>query len=1039
MSPMYLSQVELSDFRTFGKFVLDVAPGPGLTLLIGSNGLGKSSFFDAIEWCLTGRVQRLEDYAGRLRESSYLTRRDAPVNAHRVALTFDQAHGVTRSGSTAPDANSILRLLKSDGWAPIVDLSAYLNFTHFLGQASQQRFTSRKSRDQWESLKAPSGIDRLEAIRSALRGRTTSAAFVKRIEHEGAAVLAAERALADWRKLRDRLDHLLAMARATGDVTTEAIEGALVDLEGAVRAVGLARHASVVVERATQVADVSRAASIVERQAARLASARASIDDGLQAVADRRSDVERLSVMASRYRDLPSGTGGEAALAAAEQTVSAATAAVSQSTLATGEAERVVKAESLAASEAFARARRLSEAGEVRDEVERLRAERSAAEDGLARLTGEVLEAQAAAALARDLASRRQERAALELRRSRAEELVSRARDLETSNREVDALRAEAERATRTAEEAKAAVMPLRSKVAELRDRIAEGQQAIRTLQRRAGEMAEALATVAKHLDEHDEACPVCSTSFPHGVLKRLAATAAASDDAALAERAELNEALEAELETVLNAIATGEGRGLARGETSLALARAETSRTERRVGLAADLRASAEDDLLAAALDEFKGIRRSLLAAEDLPSVPGADLDEAEVRLATVASRAREGADMVAMIGSAIKAGEARLLELGAPDKSASDMASLAEAEHQLGAQARARQGVAEAAHAAALAAEAAARRRLGATIGETERVRVALAEAQRERDHLQARWGDAGLAGAPSGQAVSAYVEQLAAEEAALQAISATATRLGTALRDFAAETELGALRSEMVEFAGEEGTADPVVYEALLLRKLDDARGALLTTEQVQAGVRAYSEELKGAADAFSTQFLMPLNDLIGEYNKALLNAPGETVQFAATHAVDRTNLSMRLRYADRLDDSRYDTGLSPYLVMSEGQLAANGLSILCAASTAYPWSKWRALLLDDPLQHNDIVHASAFVDVMRNLVERRGYQILMSTHDRAEGEFMSRKFDAAGLACTTATLTAPSRNGVRFEPSRYNAAALAMMNDGLAATA
>ena len=132
-------------------------------------------------------------------------------------------------------------------------------------------------------------------------------------------------------------------------------------------------------------------------------------------------------------------------------------------------------------------------------------------------------------------------------------------------------------------------------------------------------------------------------------------------------------------------------------------------------------------------------------------------------------------------------------------------------------------------------------------------------------------------------------------------------------------------------------------------------------------------------------------------------------------------------MQLRYADEVDNSRYDTSLAPQLVLSEGQMAANGFSILCSASVAYKWSNWRALLLDDPLQHNDIVYAAAFADVMCNLVEYEGYQLLMSSHDRGEGEFLFRKFDAAGLPCTMVTLTAPSRDGVLHEPPRHNAAA------------
>ena len=89
-------------------------------------------------------------------------------------------------------------------------------------------------------------------------------------------------------------------------------------------------------------------------------------------------------------------------------------------------------------------------------------------------------------------------------------------------------------------------------------------------------------------------------------------------------------------------------------------------------------------------------------------------------------------------------------------------------------------------------------------------------------------------------------------------------------------------------------------------------------------------------------------------------------------------------MQLEYGDQIENSLLSgRKVPPQVVLSEGQLAANGFSILCAASTAYRWSSWPALLLDDPLQHNDIIHTAAFVDVMRNLVELENYQIIMSS--------------------------------------------------------
>lgn len=67
------------------------------------------------------------------------------------------------------------------------------------------------------------------------------------------------------------------------------------------------------------------------------------------------------------------------------------------------------------------------------------------------------------------------------------------------------------------------------------------------------------------------------------------------------------------------------------------------------------------------------------------------------------------------------------------------------------------------------------------------------------------------------------------------------------------------------------------------------------------------------------------------------------------------------------------------------------------------------------------------AAAFVDVMRNLVELEGYQLLISSHKRDEGEFIARKFNAAGLPCIVVEFVGASKDCVRIERPRHNAAA------------
>ena len=224
---VYLQNLAFRNFRTFGQFDVGIAGAPGLVVVTGPNGLGKSTFFDAIEWGLTSKVQRFKRHLAKAdTEAAYLTRDGQEAFSHGVRLTFTEGNPIERRGDPAGakgNSDEVTRdLLVSPQWGRKVEnLSTYLALTHFLGQGSQQRLMSLDHDEQWEVLREPAGVQRLENIHKRLRGRSATMALNKKAEAAAAAASQDGDRLARWDALVERLRPLEGAAEAAGALSEQ--------------------------------------------------------------------------------------------------------------------------------------------------------------------------------------------------------------------------------------------------------------------------------------------------------------------------------------------------------------------------------------------------------------------------------------------------------------------------------------------------------------------------------------------------------------------------------------------------------------------------------------------------------------------------------------------------------------------------------------------------------------------------------------------------------------------------------------------------
>lgn len=1037
MSDLYLSKISIQDFRTFGKLELNLPPSPGITLVVGPNGLGKSSFFDSIEWALTGTIRRFEEYLNKkLPEETYLTRRGAKEDSHKVSLHFGD-RVVARDANVVPEPDEVIELLRSSNWgSPIQDLSLYLAFTHFLGQASSQRFTSRDREEQWSAVKGPSGIDRLEAVRNALSGRATVNAFNRRIERDAKEVEDWKERITTWQVLTERATRLRQIASAAGALTKESVLEDVVSLES--------RGALLYGER---IPPSPFPATPRSEGIDRLTTLRRTLESARGIREERLAAISGLVQTTSEYgairKAADAGSPAVDVAKAAVDRLSEERSELTRTLAAKQETARKSRADILAQQNQIALLKRAAADYRSLDENQAVlkgaNDEIAQTERSLSRLLKDQSELRAEIDGGLQLEANL---AAANSRLERANLLSRRVREVEARNERYQAsqkIAVQAEQVVATIETQRDSS---RERIDRLEDDFAAAEAEVARASERVSQVSAAIATIAVHISEDDTECPLCHTDFPKGELRTLVQASTEQGD---------------QLLTLAQNALAAKSRELQQGETELRSLNERHDRLRAEIreaeGLRADLQAFRRDvaselgvpvdsdfnsvlaeqqRLSGLELDRARTLWESFTAQAPLKSARlqqlGIDIQSLQRSVAS-ASQRKEASQRE------IRAAMDRLRLQGRGSDADGDLAKLlAEQENSLVELVSLSERAAKELESYA-ADEALLSRRLQEAQSQLIAREAEMESASKNAAAIEAQWKAAGMSGLPNAASLTKRRTAIAKEVEELDLLLVEQVRLVESYQKALQNEELKSVNKQLEGIGGEGAASNPQEYEAILKKQLSQAESKQQTSESAKSTVSALAETLQRAASDFSTRFLLPLNDLIDQFNEALLSYPGETIRFKASHHLNRTRFDMQLRYRDPIDDALYNAQhnvqLPPQIVLSEGQLAANGFSILCAASVAYPWSTWKALLLDDPLQHNDIIHAAAFVDLMRNLVEQKGYQLLMSSHERSEAEFISRKFDAAGIPCSVLELTAPSRSGVNYVPARYNEAAKAAM--------
>ncbi len=187
----YLKSVTVTGFRGIGpQATLEIAPGPGLTLVVGRNGSGKSSFAEALEVLLTGTLLRWAPPAPSVVRNGWQSKHASAPTEVQAEFLIEGSGKATAGRSWAPGAefqSSTAWLQRTGekrtalsglGWE--ADLKEY---RPFLSHAELEAFFGRPS-ELYDLLASVLGLDDLanadKRLRAAQKEREDALADLKK-------------------------------------------------------------------------------------------------------------------------------------------------------------------------------------------------------------------------------------------------------------------------------------------------------------------------------------------------------------------------------------------------------------------------------------------------------------------------------------------------------------------------------------------------------------------------------------------------------------------------------------------------------------------------------------------------------------------------------------------------------------------------------------------------------------------------------------------------------------------------------------------
>lgn len=209
---------------------------------------------------------------------------------------------------------------------------------------------------------------------------------------------------------------------------------------------------------------------------------------------------------------------------------------------------------------------------------------------------------------------------------------------------------------------------------------------------------------------------------------------------------------------------------------------------------------------------------------------------------------------------------------------------------------------------------------------------------------------------------------------------------------------EGEIGKLETEQASIVSDLGIIEATYLNQVLEKVIRSHRSANERVKQAEIELgrrrlgkmraKAIHDAVRRASGETLDQRLDRVLPLMSELYKRLRPHPfWNDIEYRIRGDVRRF---LRLQVGD---------DVNPQFVFSSGQRRATGIAFLLSINLSISWSRWRSILLDDPVQHVDDFRAIHLAEVLGHLCED-GRQVICAVEDSSLAGLMCRRVATSG---------------------------------------